>query len=76
MALTQNQLDDAMKPASFETHVTSIGGCTTSETVLASSSSLTKDKPMTSSANPISSLLAGERIQFGKHGHSSKPSCF
>ncbi|WOG97532.1 hypothetical protein DCAR_0416873 [Daucus carota subsp. sativus] len=65
MALTQNQLDDAMKPASFETHVTSIGGCTTSETVLASSSSLTKDKPMTSSANPISSLLAGERIQFG-----------
>lgn len=65
MALTQNQLDEAMKPASFETPVTSIEGHNTSETVLASSASLTKDKSMPSLASPINSLLAGEKIQFG-----------
>lgn len=65
MALTQNQLDEAMKPASFETHVTSVEGHNTSETVVVSSASLTKDKSMPSLASPINSLLAGEKIQFG-----------
>lgn len=73
MALTQNQLEEAMKPARFETHVASAGGHTTNEVMLASSSSLTKDKSMSSLASPITSLLAGEKIQFGKHGHPSTP---
>lgn len=60
MALTQNQLEEAMNPARFETHVASSGGHTTSEVMLA-----TKDKPMSSLASPINSLLAGEKIQFG-----------
>ncbi|KAK3015776.1 hypothetical protein RJ639_005431 [Escallonia herrerae] len=70
MALTQTQLDEAMKPARFDSHVTSMGGRTTpiSDTILPSSSSssdLVKDKSVSSSASPINSLLAGEKIQFG-----------
>jgi len=66
--LTQTQLDEAMKPARFNTtHVTSIGDHTTlvSEPVLPSSSLLTKGKSVSSSSSPINSLLAGEKIQFG-----------
>lgn len=68
MALTQTQLDEAMKPARFDSHVVSICGQTTvSEPLLPSSSILTKDKSISSSSSPINSLLAGEKIQFGKY---------
>ncbi|XP_076952629.1 uncharacterized protein LOC143626407 [Bidens hawaiensis] len=69
--LTQTQLDEAMKPARFNTintaYVTSIGDHTTlvSEPVLSSSSMLTKGKAISSSSSPVNSLLAGEKIQFG-----------
>ncbi|XP_076952630.1 uncharacterized protein LOC143626409 [Bidens hawaiensis] len=70
--LTQTQLDEAMKPARFNTtinttHVTSIGDHITlvSEPVLSSTSILTKGKPISSSSSPVNSLLAGEKIQFG-----------
>lgn len=64
--LTQTQLDEAMKPARFNTtHVTSIGDHTTNEPILPSSSILTKGKSVSSSSSPINSLLAGEKIQFG-----------
>lgn len=68
MALTQNQLDEAMKPPRFDTHVTSIGDHTSSvgEPSMPSSSIMTKDKKFSSTANPINSLLAGEKIQFGE----------
>lgn len=66
--LTQTQLDEAMKPARFNTtHVTSIGDHTSlvTEPILPSSSILTKGKSISSSSSPINSLLAGEKIQFG-----------
>lgn len=66
--LTQTQLDEAMKPARFNTtHVTSIGDHTplVSESILPSSMILTKGKSISSSSSPINSLLAGEKIQFG-----------
>lgn len=68
MALTQTQLDEAMKPPRFDTHVTSIGDHTTSvsEPSMPSSSILTKDKTFSSAVSPINSLLAGEKIQFGE----------
>ncbi|CAL5326257.1 unnamed protein product [Camellia sinensis] len=67
MALTQTQLDEAMKPGRFDTHVTPIGDHTSSvtEPIMPSSSILTKDKSFSSTASPINSLLAGEKIQFG-----------
>lgn len=67
MNLTQSQLDEAMKPARFDTHVVSIGDHTSSigEPTLPSSSILTKDKSFSSTASPVNSLLAGEKIQFG-----------
>ncbi|KAL8125124.1 uncharacterized protein LOC141720054 isoform X2 [Apium graveolens] len=65
MTLTQNQLEEAMNPARFETHVASSGGHATNEVMLPSSSSLTNEKIMSSLASPITSLLAGEKIQFG-----------
>lgn len=68
MALTQTQLDEAMKPGRFDTYAASIGDHTMSnaEPIMPSASILTKDKSFTSAANPINSLLAGEKIQFGK----------
>ncbi|CAN0864142.1 hypothetical protein LINGRAHAP2_LOCUS8871 [Linum grandiflorum] len=59
MALTQNQLDDAMKP--------SVGDPSNAvkEPSLPSSSILSNEKSFPSSASPINSLLAGEKIQFG-----------
>lgn len=74
MTLTQNQLEEAMNPARFGTHVASSGDHATNEVMLASSSSLTKDKSMSSLASPITSLLAGEKIQFGKYGYPRQPS--
>ncbi|XVF15563.1 hypothetical protein REPUB_Repub09cG0165100 [Reevesia pubescens] len=65
MTLTQTQLDDAMKPVQFDT-CAPIGDRTSSATdpSMPSSSVLLKDKSF-SSASPINSLLAGEKIQFG-----------
>ncbi|KAM1174819.1 hypothetical protein FF1_027334 [Malus domestica] len=66
MSLTQTQLDEAMKPGQFVSHG-SVGKITSSvcESSMPSSSLLTKDNPFSSAANPINSLLAGEKIQFG-----------
>lgn len=52
MPLTQTQLEEAMRPAKFEQQA-------------GSGFSLESNNP--SSASPINSLLAGEKIQFGKH---------
>ncbi|KAM1091236.1 hypothetical protein ACFX2J_018544 [Malus domestica] len=66
ISLTQTQLDEAMKPGQFGSHG-SVGEITSSvcESSMPSSSILTKEKPFSSAANPINSLLAGEKIQFG-----------
>ncbi|XP_024022745.1 uncharacterized protein LOC21386270 [Morus notabilis] len=66
MALTQTQLDEAMKPGQFDPRA-SVGNQTSSvsDSSMTSSSILTKDKPFSSTASPINSLLAGEKIQFG-----------
>lgn len=68
MALTQSQLDEAMKPANFDSCI-SVGDHTIaiSEHVIPSSSVLAKDRQFSSAASPINSLLAGEKIQFGEH---------
>ncbi|KAK6923032.1 hypothetical protein RJ641_011336 [Dillenia turbinata] len=67
MALTQTQLDEAMKPGPFDTHVGSIGDHASSicGPSMPSSSILTKEKSFSSVTSPINSLLAGEKIQFG-----------
>ncbi|KAK9948900.1 hypothetical protein M0R45_004453 [Rubus argutus] len=64
MSLTQTQLDDAMKPGHFDSHA-AVESLTTSVSSMSSSSIVTKDKSFSSAANPINSLLAGEKIQFG-----------
>ncbi|WCJ30734.1 hypothetical protein M5689_012274 [Euphorbia peplus] len=63
MALTQSQLDEAMKPAKFDSNST--GGDPVGDSNLPSSSILVKEKSFSSTASPINSLLAGEKIQFG-----------
>lgn len=70
MALTQRQLDEAMKPQQFDSRA-SVGDLTgtVSEPSLPTSSILTRDKPFSSAASPINSLLAGEKIQFGEQIH-------
>lgn len=66
MALTQTQLDEAMKPGQFDSRA-SVGNHTSSvDSSMASSSILTKDKSFSSAASPVNSLLAGEKIQFGE----------
>lgn len=72
MALTQTQLEEAMKPARFDTHIISIGDCGSSvdDSGMPSSSVLAKDSIFSSTTSPINSLLAGEKIQFGtSHNH-------
>ncbi|KAK4253053.1 hypothetical protein QN277_010881 [Acacia crassicarpa] len=66
MALTQRQLDEAMKPQQFDSQA-SVGDLTVnfSKPSLPTSSILTREKPFSSVASPINSLLAGEKIQFG-----------
>ncbi|KAM6564342.1 hypothetical protein CsatB_024340 [Cannabis sativa] len=66
MALTQTQLDEAMKPGQFDSRA-SVGNQTSSvsDSSMASSSILTKEKLFSSAASPVNSLLAGEKIQFG-----------
>lgn len=59
MALTQTQLDEAMKPQQFDSQA-SVGNMTAGN-----ESILTKEKAFSSAASPINSLLAGEKIQFG-----------
>jgi hypothetical protein len=73
MALTQTQLDEAMKPEQFDSH-SSVGdqNNSVSKPTMPSSSILTKDKSFSSGASPINSLLAGEKIQFGEHVFSFK----
>ncbi|KAL3813614.1 hypothetical protein ACJIZ3_014882 [Penstemon smallii] len=68
MSLTQTQLDEAMKPARYDSHISTVGGhsCTVSDPILPTPSILTKDKTFSSGASPINSLLAGEKIQFGR----------
>ncbi|XP_010270022.1 PREDICTED: uncharacterized protein LOC104606489 [Nelumbo nucifera] len=67
MALTQTQLDEAMKPARFDKHVASVGDHTNTviEPSKPSPSILSQDKSFSSAASPLNSLLAGEKIQFG-----------
>lgn len=67
MSLSQTQIDEAMKPARFDSHISAVGGHSSpvSDPILQSSSMLSKDKSFSSSASPINSLLAGEKIQFG-----------
>ncbi|KAI3913548.1 hypothetical protein MKX01_022129 [Papaver californicum] len=61
MTLTQTQLDDAMKTTRFDGDFTaSANDCSKP-----SSSILSQDKSFSSPASPLSSLLAGEKIQFG-----------
>lgn len=66
MALTQTQLDEAMKPQQFDSQA-SVGNMTgaVDEPSLPTSSILTKEKTFSSASSPINSLLAGEKIQFG-----------
>ncbi|VAI05770.1 unnamed protein product [Triticum turgidum subsp. durum] len=61
MPLTQIQLEEAMKPAKFEQG----GSGFPLESNNALSPTVTMDMAYTSSASPINSLLAGEKIQFG-----------
>lgn len=63
MPLTQIQLEEAMQPAKFE----QAGSGFPLESNNALSPTVTMDMAYTSSASPINSLLAGEKIQFGKH---------
>ncbi|KAG8097464.1 hypothetical protein GUJ93_ZPchr0013g36496 [Zizania palustris] len=60
MPLTQTQLDEAMKPVKFEQ--AGSGFSLESNNAL---SPITSEKAFPSSASPINSLLAGEKIQFG-----------
>ncbi|KAL2333561.1 hypothetical protein Fmac_014774 [Flemingia macrophylla] len=66
MALTQTQLDEAMKSQQFDSQA-SVGNLSgaVNEPSLPTSSILTKEKPFNSAVSPINSLLAGEKIQFG-----------
>ncbi|KAJ6846961.1 uncharacterized protein M6B38_284140 [Iris pallida] len=63
MALTQSQLDDAMKPVLFDSNVTS--SISLEPTKSSTSIMAQEKKSFPTSASPLNSLLAGERIQFG-----------
>ncbi|XP_068651446.1 uncharacterized protein [Aristolochia californica] len=68
MALTQTQLDEAMKPGRFDANVSHIvdHANVVKEPNKLSTSLLSQDnKPFSSAASPLNSLLAGEKIQFG-----------
>ena len=68
MTLTQSQLDEAMKPAKFDTRA-SVGepSFPHGEVSMPLASTSTKEKSFSSATSPITSLLAGEKIQFGGH---------
>ncbi|XP_040377961.1 uncharacterized protein LOC102713252 isoform X2 [Oryza brachyantha] len=61
MPLTQTQLEEAMKPGKFEQASSGFS----LEPINASSPTVASEKAFPSSASPINSLLAGEKIQFG-----------
>ncbi|KAF0921418.1 hypothetical protein E2562_006984 [Oryza meyeriana var. granulata] len=61
MPLTQTQLDEAMKPGKFEQADSGFS----LEPNNALSPTIASEKAFPSSASPINSLLAGEKIQFG-----------
>ncbi|CAM0873373.1 unnamed protein product [Alopecurus aequalis] len=61
MSLTQTQLEEAMEPAKFER----AGSAFPLESNNSLSPPVSTEKTYTSSASPINSLLAGEKIQFG-----------
>ncbi|KAL3626804.1 hypothetical protein CASFOL_029376 [Castilleja foliolosa] len=67
MSLSQSQIDEAMKPARYDSHVPTAGGnsCSVSGPILPTLPSLPKDKTFSCGASPVNSLLAGEKIQFG-----------
>ncbi|KAF5451329.1 hypothetical protein F2P56_026445 [Juglans regia] len=66
MALTQTQLDEAMKPEQFDSNASVVDhNNSVSEPIMPSSSILTKDMSYSSATRPINSLLTGEKIQFG-----------
>ncbi|KAG9455346.1 hypothetical protein H6P81_008250 [Aristolochia fimbriata] len=67
MALTQTQLDEAMKPGRFDGNVSPIVDHTAvKESSKPSTSILSQDgKPFPPAGSPLNSLLAGEKIQFG-----------
>ncbi|PUZ40791.1 hypothetical protein GQ55_9G451400 [Panicum hallii var. hallii] len=62
MPLTQTQLEEAMRPAKFEQQA---GSSFSLESNNALPPTVTTEKAFPSSASPINSLLAGEKIQFG-----------
>ncbi|KAK3151830.1 hypothetical protein QOZ80_3AG0251190 [Eleusine coracana subsp. coracana] len=62
MPLTQTQLEEAMRPAKFEQQT---GSAFSLESNNALSPTVTTEQVFPSSASPINSLLAGEKIQFG-----------
>lgn len=62
MPLTQTQLEEAMRPAKFEQQA---GSGFPLDSNRALSPTVTTEKVFPSSASPINSLLAGEKIQFG-----------
>ncbi|XP_038699848.1 uncharacterized protein LOC119997101 isoform X2 [Tripterygium wilfordii] len=65
LAISQAQLDEAMKPAEFDSRASILDhSCSVSNSSMSSSSILAKDKSFPSTASPINSLLAGEKIQF------------
>jgi hypothetical protein len=68
MPLTQTQLEEAMGPAKFEQQA---GPGFSLESNNALSPTVITEKVLPSSASPINSLLAGEKIQFGKLHFSS-----
>ncbi|CAK8562401.1 unnamed protein product [Lathyrus sativus] len=66
MALTQTQLDEAMKPQQFDSQASSANmEASVTESSLPAPSILIKEKAFSSAGSPINSLLAGEKIQFG-----------
>ncbi|KAH6760297.1 hypothetical protein C2S51_017246 [Perilla frutescens var. frutescens] len=65
MSLSQTQIDEAMKPARYDSHISAVGGHSSPVSDPILPSSLTRDKTFSSGASPINSLLAGEKIQFG-----------
>lgn len=68
MALTQTQLDEAMKPEQFDSNASVVDhNSSVSEPIMPTSSILTKDMSYSSATRPINSLLTGEKIQFGEH---------
>ncbi|OIV94717.1 hypothetical protein TanjilG_06180 [Lupinus angustifolius] len=72
MALTQTQLDEAMKAQQFDSHA-SVGELKSavSNSCLPTSSILSKEKASPSASSPINSLLVGEKIEFEKYKNES-----